>query len=79
MSRRADLTVGQPLTNALAVYYPVAPADAPHAVVCVSHRVPWGTWLCHSCYRENKPYDCPHVAAVKKHLQDQQAAPAAAA
>lgn len=77
MSRRADLTVGQPIDSKIARYWPVAPADAPSAVVTVREGL--HSTICLTCYKDNKPYDCPHVAAVKTHLHDQRAGTSSAA
>jgi hypothetical protein len=65
------LTVGEPRENSMAVYYPVAPMDAPHAVVTVSWRAKSQTWLCHTCY--TKPGTCAHIEATKQHLGERRA------
>lgn len=83
MTRRADLTVQPGGENSLASYWKVAPADAPHSVVCVSWRAKGACWLCHTCYKDHKPYACQHIKAVEQYLaeqaSDQRAASAAAA
>jgi hypothetical protein len=65
--RRAPLVVGEPIENSYARYWPVAPADAPHAVVTVSLRRA-GNLVCHTCYTKSGP--CRHTDAVRDHLSN---------